>query len=46
MNKKLKQIKFYTGDNHEKYKVDAISNSRIYTKKIINYLLELYYIIL
>lgn len=46
MDKKIKEINFHTGNSLGKeYKLDAISDSAIYAKKLAGHLPVLYYLI-
>ena len=46
MDKKAKEIKFNVGNNNSgEYKVKAIQDNKVYTKKSKGHLLRLYYLI-
>ena len=42
----MEKLKFEVGDNNEKYKVESICNSAVYTRELeAGYLLGLYYLV-
>ena len=45
MGKKVIEQKFETGNNANKYKVEAIWNSAVYIKELKDYLPGFYYIV-
>lgn len=45
INKKVRQIKFNSGNNNKKFKIEIIWDNAVYAKKLTGYLLAFYYLV-